>query len=165
MYISSDRVFWIYFIVCLFIIIIGLIFIVRYDNSYYPALAVFWTLAMICLTLLVYYAASEWSPYSDGQICVIDNKSDCFDSRNRMWLFVNLLFVIVLIFSILWAAELNNIDNSPLCAISGIIVLMIGLLLVKLAVGRNDTYNVNGFWIGVLYLILWLGLTIYVVIS
>lgn len=163
MYISSDRVFWIYFIICLFIIIVGLIFIVKYTNDYYAALAFFWTLSILLLNLLVYYAAWEWSPYIEKQICAFDTESKCFEPNNRKWLFVNLLFLIILVFSVLWAAELNNIENSPLCAVSGIIVLMAGLLLVKLSMGR--AYKAAGFWIGVLYLLIWLALTIYVVIS
>lgn len=112
-----------------------------------------------------------WAP-SDStddnvQICVIDSNSGCFDRGNRVWLFINVLFVVLLVISVLWAAELENPDAGPIRTMSGIIILLGGLLLFKLINDSRFKYEVyiTPIWISILYLLIWLGLTIYTVLS
>lgn len=169
--IIHDRIFWIYFIVTFFFIIIGVGSIIRSNDPYMLLLSVLWLLSNVALLILTYHASVQWAPRDpdddDIPICVIDNNSGCFDAGNRVWLFINLLFVILLIISTLWAAELGNTDAGPLRSMSGIMILLGGLLLCKLVSDRNFTYNVyiTPFWIAVVYLLIWFGLTLYVILT
>lgn len=175
--IIHDRVFWIYFIVTLFFIIIGVGAILGSDDSNMIIIAILWLLTNVALMILVYHASVNWGPVDpDGnmQVCVVDSNSGCFESNNRVWLFVNILFIVLLIISTLWAGELGNKDAGPLRTMSGILILLGGLILCGLASGlisvaltQKSFYNINivPFWVAVGYLLIWFGLTLYVVIS
>ena len=107
----------------------------------------------------------KWSPNDcDQQICVIDTNSQCFDVDNRVWLFVNILFIVLLIVSTLWAGELGNVDGGPIRTMSGVLILLGGLVLAELAIDHYDFISLQ-FWMAVGYLIIWFGLTLYIIIS
>lgn len=166
--IIHDRLFWIYFIVTLFFIIIGVGSIIRSNDPYMLWISILWLLSSVALMILAYHASVQWGPQDfETQICVIDSDSGCFDANNRVWLFINILFVVLLIISVLWAAELGNTDAGPLKTMSGVLILLGGLLLCSLVTNHNFTYNVyiTPFWVAVVYLLIWLGLTMYVVLS
>lgn len=180
--IVNDRVFWIYFIVTLFFIIIGVGAILGSDDPHMIVIAVFWLLSSVALMIVVYHTSINWGPVnpeSDTQICVIDANSGCFDAINRVWLFINVLFIVLLILATLWAGELGNQDGSPLRSMSGVLILLGGLILCGLAGGRlnaEDNHvifdhkfvhdiHIIPFWVAVGYLIIWFGLTLYVVIT
>lgn len=164
--IMNDRIFWIYFIITLFFIIIGMVAILTSDDPYLIIISILWFLSNIALMILVYHASINCgprNPINNEQICVADINSRCFDENNRMWLFVNLLFIVLLIFSVLWAGELRNTDESPLRTISGILIILGGLILCGLA--NNFTHYMYIFWVTISYLLIWFGLTLYVVIA
>lgn len=167
--ITNDRIFWIYFIITLFFVIIGMSTIVISDDPYLIVISILWFLSNVALMILVYHVSINWgpkNPSNNEQICVVDTNSQCFDENNRTWLLVNLLFIILLIFSVLWAGELRNTDESPLRTISGIVILLGGLILCALAKGNNFMYHIyiTPFWVAIAYLLIWFGLTLYVVI-
>jgi hypothetical protein len=134
-------------------------------------LSVLWLLSNVSLMILAYHASISWAPRTSDeeniQICVIDADSGCFDPANRVWLFINVLFVILLVISVLWAAELENPDAGPIRTMSGIMILLGGLLLCKLINDNRFNYDVyiTPLWVAILYLLIWLGLTIYTVLS
>jgi len=169
--IIHDRIFWIYFIVTFFFIIIGVGSIIRSSDPYMLLISVLWILSNVALLILTYHAVIQWAPTTcnndDIPICVIDYGSGCFEPNNRVWLFINLLFVILLVISTLWAAELGNSDSGPFRSLSGIMILFGGLLLCKLIGDRNFKYEVyiTPFWVSVAYLIIWFGLTLYVILT
>ena len=164
--IIQDRIFWIYFIVTLFFIIIGVGSIIISTDPYMLTIAIFWLLANIGLMITVYHTSLNWSPTDDENslICVVDANSPCFEPNNRVWLFINVLFIALLIISILWAGELSNPDAGPLRTMSGILILLGGLILCVLATIRSRSYMMP-FWVSLGYLIIWFGLTLYVVIN
>lgn len=186
--IIHDRIFWIYFIVTFFFIIIGVGAIITSNDPYLVIISILWLLSNVTLMILVYHASVRWGPVDTDeiQICVVDSNSGCFDPDNRVWLFVNVLFIVLLIISVLWAAELGNPDGGPLRTLSGVLILLGGLMLCAFATGRlnsQDCSHILGnvdpqksvtsygnvyttpFWIAVGYLVIWLGLTLYVVLS
>lgn len=176
-FIIHDRVFWIYFIVTFFFIIIGVGSILASNDPNVIIISILWLLSNVSLMIIVYHASIKWGPIdpeNNSQICFVDSNAGCFDTGNRIWLFINVLFIALLILSILWAGELRNQDGGPLRTMSGILILLGGLILSALASGRLNTeyfdifsaniYNIP-FWIAVSYLIIWFGLTLYVVIS
>lgn len=167
----NDRAFWIYFIITLFFIIIGAGAILTSDDPHVIIIIIFWILANVALFVLIYHASINWGPTGyDKQICVIDSDSGCFNPSNRVWLFVNILFVVLLILSILWAGELNNQNTSPLRTMSGVLILLGALVLCGLASTDDRTtlmYQVysKSFWVAVAYIMIWFGLTLYVVLN
>ena len=169
--IIHDRIFWIYFVVTFFFIIIGVGSIITSNDPYMLVLMIFWLLSSVGLMILAYHASVKWGPKDESQdeilVCVIDVNSGCFDADNRVWLFVNLLFIALLIVSVLWAAELGNSDAGPLKQMSGILVILGGLLLCGLSSGSrfmNHDY-IRPFWVAVGYILIWFGLTLYVVLT
>lgn len=166
-----DRVFWIYFVVTFFFIVIGISSIVVSNNSALIAISIFWLLSSIALMIIVYQASIRWGPkdpFSEySQICIIDTNSGCFDAGNRVWLFINLLFLALLIISVLWAAELGNSEAGPLRSMSGVLILLGGLLMARLAITGNIYFDVCTihFWIAVSYILIWFGLTLYVILA
>lgn len=175
-----DRFFWIYFMITLFFIIIGVGAILTSDDPYVIVISILWLLSNVALMILVYHASINWSPLNSDQqmqICFVDSDSGCFDANNRVWLFINVLFIVLLIISTLWAGELQNQDSGPLRTMSGILILLGGLVLCGLASGTlNDGETLFGrtftdhvyilpFWIAVAYLLIWFGLTLYVVLT
>lgn len=169
--IINDRIFWIYFIVTLFFIIIGVGAILSSNDPNMIIISIIWLLSNVVLMILVYHASVRWGPVDptneDNQICFVDDNSGCFDASNRVWLFINILFIAMLIISTLWAGELGNVDGGPLRTMSGVLMILGGLLLCSLAGGRqfmNDIYVIP-FWIAVGYLIIWFGLTLYVALT
>ena len=167
-----DRIFWIYFIVTLFFVIIGLGSIITsnpvIDNLYIMLIiALLWLLGNVSLMIIVYHASITWSPTDDNDslICVVDSNSQCFESNNRIWLFINILFISLLIISSLWAGELYNNDAGPLRTMSGILILLGGLILSVIVIDSRINSYMNPFWISVIYLIIWFSLTLYVVIT
>lgn len=163
--IIHDRIFWIYFIITLFFVIIGMGSIIASRDPYMLIIAILWLLANVSLMIIIYHASINWGPIDEknGLICVVDQNSKCFDPDNRIWLFVNVLFIVLLILSILWAGELSNVDAGPLRTMSGVLILLGGLLLYY--VGLSRIRYIVPFWISIAYLIIWFGLTLYVVLS
>lgn len=171
-YAINDRVFWIYFIVTLFFIILGLSMILSSGDAHSVILSVVWLISMIVLMVIVYDASRKWDPasaYGADEVCLLDSKSWCVTPSNKMWFVVNVLFLLLLILSTVWAAELHNTESGPTGTISGVIIMLGGLLLCGLTAGANPVIY-NGtltvpFWVSAVYLLLWFGLTMYITLS
>lgn len=170
----DDRVFWIYFIVTLFFIILGLSMILSSGDPHAIILSVVWLISMVVLMVIVYDASRKWDPNRDdgsNQVCLLDSQSWCVTPSNKMWFVVNILFVLLLILSTVWAAELHNTESSPTGTISGVVILLGGLLLCGLTAGANGSaLHINStltvpFWVAIVYLLLWLGLTLYITLN
>lgn len=161
-----DRIFWIYFIVALFFTILGIGYIITTLDSYMLIIAILWLLSIVLLLIIVYHGSIYWSPGApDSPTCVIDRNSRCFEPSNRTWLIINLLFVVLLILSTLWAAELSDPDAGTMRALSGILILIGGLTLCGLSTNHSYLEATIPFWSSVAYLFIWFGLTMYIVLS
>ena len=109
-----DRVFWIYFIIALFFVIVGMSLIMSSNDPYLIYVSVIWLIANVALIILAYQTSIVWGPKNSNNgelVCFVDKDSRCFDSKNRVWLFVNLIFIVILILQVLWASELYNVGN------------------------------------------------------
>lgn len=167
-FVIHDRIFWIYFIITLFFIIIGVGAILSSNDPYMIVIAIFWLLSNVALMILVYHASVNcMDPEIDHQCYTVGTNS-------RVWLFINILFIILLIISTLWAGELRNQDSGPLRTMSGVLILLGGLILCGLASGvliaGNDCFALSRtfiapFWVAIGYILIWFGLTLYVVLT
>ena len=157
--VEYDRIFWIYFIITFFFVIIGMVSIFTSNDRYNIFISIVWLLSNVILMIITYHASMKWMSYA------VDY--ECLNTDNRVWICVNLLFIVLLIISTLWAGELYNNDAALLRPISGILVLLGGLALCGLCSGRKFLYNeyVLSFWLAVAYIVIWFGLTLYVVIT
>lgn len=161
MYIIQDRIFWIYLIITLFFTIIGITFI-SHSNRDIVIISILYLIANTSLLFIIYYASNH---LQSDNVCIIDKNSDCFNPNNRIWLFINLIYIIILILSILWACELNNDNNVK--SISGILILIGALLICGLGIIRKYRDNnilLSPFWYSIIYLSIWFVLTIYVLV-
>ena len=134
-------------------------------------LSIVWVLSNLALMIVVYHGSEIWGPTDptgqNNMICVVDPNSGCFNAGNRVWLFINILFIALLIMSLLWAGELGNQDSGPLRTMSGVIILLGGLLLTGFIYSKikAGTFYMIPFWVSVLYLLIWFGLTLYVTLN
>lgn len=147
--IITDRIFWIYFIIALFFIIIGVGLIMSSTEPNIIAISIIYLISILALLIIVYYA----------HILNSNNEID----NNYINIFINVIYLSLLIVSTLWAAELNNLDGGPLRTISGILILLGGLLLFSLTTNNYDMYTIS-YWIALMYIIIWISLTLYVII-
>lgn len=161
-----DRIFWIYFIIALFFIILGIGFIISATDTYMLIIALLWLLSVILLLIIVYHGSIYWSPGPpNNPICVADGTTSYFDPSNRVWLSINILFVLLLVFSVLWAAELINVDGGVLRMLSGVLILLGGLILCTLSTNYSYLNAAVPFWASVAYLFIWFGLTMYIIMT
>lgn len=161
-----DRIFWIYFIIALFFIILGIGFIISATDSYMLIIAILWLLSVILLLIIVYHGSIYWSPGPvNNPTCVADGTTCYFEPSNRVWLSINILFVLLLVFSVLWAAELINVDGGVLRMLSGVLMLLGGLILCALSTNYSYLNATIPFWASVGYLFIWFGLTMYVILT
>ncbi len=158
----TDRIFWIYFIVACFFIIIGVSLIVASNDPHYILLTVLWVISIIALMIVVYYASIDCC--YNKNLCFVDADVSCLQPNNYMWIFVNILFLALLILSCLWAGELNNADSGSLRYMSGILILIGGLILTCHGLTPSPS-NIIPFLIAIGYIILWFGMTLYVVLK
>ena len=160
----QDRIFWIYFIIALFFVILGIGFIISSNDPHMLLIAILWLLSAVLLLIIVYHGSIYWAPGNiDNLICVADNDSPCFEPSNRTWLIINLLFVVLFIIGTIWAAEFTNLNESSI--FSGVFILLGGLLLCALSTDYNYMTAEIPFWSAVAYLLIWFGLIMYVVLS
>lgn len=157
----EDRVFWIYFIIALFFIIIGIGIITTSDDPQVIIICILWVISIILLLMITYNLSINLGP---TDTCVVDSNSRCFEPNNRVWLFVNIIFVILLVLSLLWAGELKNSEGSPLKTTSGILIILGGILLCYLSTDRN-LLNIHITFASVAFVIIWLILSLYVIVE
>lgn len=162
----EDRIFWIYFIVTIFFIIVGTFSLIQTSS---PWIIVLWFLSNLALMIIVYHTTAWCAPMDTAgdYVCVIDEDSCCFDPNNRIWLLINILFIILLVTSVVWAgAKENNVI--------GIIMLFLGLIFLILITKRIDEKYEHSkvftkchipFWMYVFYITIWTILTLNTIIT
>ena len=176
--IIDNRTFWIYFIITFTFIVIGTTFILNSDNYYKFIIMFIWMISNVLLLCLIYHSSYLLSPLmklkpcSNGEnpllentyrdCCVIDSDSKCLEPKNRIWLYINILYIILLILSTVWATELNNVNAKGFLSCAGVIIILGGLLLSSHS-GNDIIYNPSIFSIG--HLTIWICLSIYVAIK
>lgn len=162
----EDRIFWIYFIVTLFFLIVGTFSLIQTSSAW---VIVLWFLSNIALMIIVYHTSAWCAPTDDSGdfVCVIDDGSRCFDSKNRVWLLINILFIILLVISVIWAGAREN-------NVIGILMLFLGLILLILITKRIDEKYKHQriftnchvpFWMYVFYITIWTILTLNTIIN
>lgn len=152
--ILTDRVFWIYFIITLFFVIMGLYFIISLRGQYMIYVSIFWLSSLVILMVVIYHASINWGP---DNVCVVDNDSGCFEKSNRLWLLINLLFLIMLVLAVLWTCEFNNAQSQIFVSI---FILLCGLLLSGLFY-RDTPYTTLPLIGTIIYLVIWVILSMY----
>lgn len=145
--ILTDRIFWIYFIIALFFIIIGIGLIISSTNINIIAISITYLVTILILLLIVYYA-------------YLLNSSNC---NNYILIFVNVIFIMLLVISTLWAGEINNLESGPLGSLCGVLIILGGVILFSLSSNNYDIYTFS-YWISILYIVIWISLTLYVTI-
>lgn len=165
-YLIQDRIFWIYFIIALFFIIIGLTCLSYYKSPYVLILSALWLLSSIFFLVIIYHTSILWNPTDDNNllICFVDADVGCLKSSNKFWLLINFFFIFILIFSVLWTSELYNPNPSFLKPFSGIIILISSLLLFSFSLPHLNK-NSLFYWSFLFYLVIWFWLTLYSVLS
>ena len=172
--ILDNRNFWIYFIFTFIFVIIGVTYILMSDDNHKIIIAFIWMISNVILLCLIYHSSyilspiERLSPCPTGKditllpdvyknCCVIDTNSKCLDPKNISLLFINLLYIFLLILSTFWAFEVKNNSNTFLTC-SGVILILGGLLLSSYS-GDDIVNNPSVFSIG--YLLIWICLSIY----
>lgn len=156
---SNDRIFWIYFIIVLFFIIMGMTLLMSVPNPHILALAIVWMLANVLLLLVVYHIFKVWR----------------LQARYSTLVAINLVFLGMLILSVLWAGELSHTEAGALPTMSGILIILGGLFLVGIYHHHTPHFIAspksisppNHLILGLstLYLVIWFILTLYVTIA
>ena len=153
----NNRIFWIYLIITIFFIIIGIRFLIISNDNNVIIVTILWLMATILLMIMIIHTST------DEDISIIDNK--CFDIDKRSWLFTNFLFIFLLIISSFWAGEFSNNDEDSIKTMAGILLLLGGLLMCLFIVNKFNNFIYHGiFWISISYILIWLVLTLYVTI-
>lgn len=154
-------------IITIFFIIIGVHFIVISNNPHMIIISILWLLSAILLMILVYHSSLIWGPDDPDciypNICFTDQNSGFFDSKYRMWLLTNLLFILILSFSVLWTSEISNQDSQILKTFSGLFIILGGIVIHSLCAGYN--FHLGTFWVGLCFFLIWLIFTFYSAIS
>jgi hypothetical protein len=163
--IREDRPFWIYFIVTFFAIIVALAVLIPAGSN--VIVIILWVLGAIFLLLMINNIISYHSPRIG--ICLVDSNVECLNPNYRMWLVLNIIFIVLLIFMLLWAAELNNPTAGTLRETSSIIIILGGVYLCGLTWyllrDMPSDYHINKYilLLGVLYSIIWVGFSIFTI--
>src|SRR5436190_807381 len=116
--IIDDRIFWIYVIITLFFIIIGIGLIVSSNDANLIAINILWLISMLALMINAYYIYNENESYFK--------------------LFIIIIFISLLIISVLWTGELWNKNDNQLLLIFTMLILLGGFILFNLRTDPND---------------------------
>ncbi len=140
--IIDDRIFWIYVIITLFFIIIGIGLIVSSNDPNLISINILWLISMLALMISAYYIYNENESYFK--------------------LFVIIIFIGLLVISVLWTGELWNKNNNQLLIIFTILILLGGFILFNLRIDPNDI-NTISYWSSLIFIIIWLCLILYII--
>src|SRR5436190_7994445 len=98
--IIHDRIFWIYLIITLFFIIIGVTSLIVSTDPYILSIIILWILSNIALLITIYHASLNWYPeklyYSQNSLntCAVSQACDsCFSGNNLIWILINIIFI------------------------------------------------------------------------
>jgi len=140
--IIDDRIFWIYVIITLFFIIIGVGLIISSNDPNLIAINILWLVSMLALMISSYYI------YNDN------------DSYFKI--FVVIIFISLLVISVLWTGELWNKNNNQLLIIFSVLILLGGLVLFGLR-GESNDINTISYWSSLVFITIWLFLILYII--
>jgi len=144
-YIIDDRLFWIYLIIILVFVVIGISAIVGNTDSLISVIIILWIIVNVILLFLVYLAMT-YAVHFSGINCFL----------------LNCVFVFILIFSTLWASEFTYATGDTLRSMAGVLTILGALLFLVLIIPNKD---INAIWLNIAYVFIWMGLTIYVTIQ
>ena len=136
-----DRIFWIYFIVMVFFLIIGLNFIITntsLTNSKAIIIGMFWAISIINIFIVIYFLTHY-----------ITYQATCLESNNRSLLIINIIFILILILATIWTTDFKQ----PL--------LGVGVLIGSLIICAYSYPFPFVFWLALTFLLLWLSITFY----
>lgn len=143
---SEWRRFWIYFIISLFFIIIGLTLSlneVKYLDSNTPiATVTIWIISSLLLFILVFQLSEKSKFYSEKRKII-------------EWSIINGIYVLYLILSIIWISELHNRSSSMLRTIMGVLIILGGLVLLRVSLNDGDRILRQDVILIFLFCVLW----------
>ena len=164
-YFLNDRIFWIYFIITLFFIIIGASFIISSDYDIF-FISILWVISNIFLMIIIYQSSIIYCPKNNNKnSCILEENTKCFEKNNRVWLSINVCFVMLLIISVLWISEIQIGNFNQLKSISGISIILLSLILYYyiFEIKKINNSKINLIFIYLLiYIFIWFVLTVFV---
>jgi hypothetical protein len=137
-----DRIFWIYVIITVFFIIIGMGLIISSNDLNIISISILWLISILALMINVYHLYIE--------------------NDNHVKIFVIIIFISLLIIAVIWAGELWNQNNNQLLIILCVLILLGGVILFNLRT-KSDNINTVTFWTSLIFISVWIGLTIHIV--
>ncbi len=140
--IIDDRIFWIYVIITLFFIIIGVGLIVSSKDTNLIAINILWLISMLALMISAYYIYNE--------------------NQSYLKFFIIIIFISLLIISVLWTGELWNKNDNQLLLIFTMLILLGGIILFNLRSNTNDV-NTISYWSSLIFITIWLCLVLYII--
>jgi len=138
----DDRIFWIYVIITLFFIIIGVGLIISSNDPNLISINILWLISMLALMINAYYIYN--------------------DNENYFKIFIIIIFISLLIISVLWTGELWNKNDNQLLIIFSILILLGGFILFGLRTESNDI-NTISYWSSLIFVTIWLCLILYII--
>lgn len=138
----DDRIFWIYVIITLFFIIIGVGLIISSNDPNLISINILWLISMLALMINAYY---------------IYNNNDSY-----IKIFIIIIFISLLIISVLWTGELWNKNDNQLLITFSILILLGGFILFSLRTEGNDI-NTTSYWASLIFVTIWLCLILYII--
>jgi hypothetical protein len=140
--IIDDRIFWIYVIITLFFIIIGIGLIISSNDPNLIAINILWLVSMLALMINAYYIYN--------------------DNENMFKIFIVIIFISLLIISVLWTGELWNKNDNQLLIIFSVLILLGGFILFSLRI-KSDDINTVSYWTSLIFITIWLCLILYII--
>jgi len=140
--IVDDRIFWIYFILILFFIIIGIGLIISSNDPNLIAINILWLISMLALMVSAYYIYN--------------------DNDNYFKIFIIIIFISLLVISVLWTGELWNKNDNQLLIIFSVLILLGGFILFNLRT-ESDDINTVSYWSLLVFITIWLGLILFTI--
>jgi uncharacterized membrane protein YjjP (DUF1212 family) len=138
----DDRIFWIYVIITLFFIIIGVGLIISSNDLNLISINILWLISMLALMINAYYIYN--------------------DNDNYFKIFIIIIFISLLIISVLWTGELWNKNDNQLLIIFSILILLGGFILFGLRTEGTDI-NTISYWSSLIFVTVWLCLILYII--
>ena len=138
----DDRIFWIYVIITLFFIILGVGLIISSNDQNLISINILWLISMLALMINAYY---------------IYNNND-----NYFKIFIIIIFISLLIISLLWTGELWNKNDNQLLIIFSVLILLGGFILFGLRTEGSDI-NTISYWTSLIFVTIWLCLILYII--
>lgn len=150
----DDRIFWIYCLISLFFTILGVVYLSQ--SGQYLILP--WILANGCLLYCAYVLSLAYAPFSNCSNIELYDEKGCIYKSSWMWIFVNLIYLAILVVSLLWCTEYSNEQAGLFRSTSTILVIIGGFALLALARNFEKKYNYFSpfFWLIIAFILIWL---------